>query len=98
MTESGDPKDNAQAGRIYDTMKNGLPPGKTSHGIGEAVAAGFYNNRRPHMSVGMMTPAEASKTSGDRDMKWTSYRLPSIKSRNMTDVTEKALPLQPVSG
>ena len=103
MTESGDPKDNAQAERINNTMKNELLLGKTFTSIGEviaavAVAVDFYNNRRPHMSIGMTTPAEASKTTGDRDMRWTSHRLLAIKSRNMADVTGKDLPLQPVSG
>ena len=103
MTESGDPKDNAQAERINNTMKNELLLGKTFTGIGEviaavAVAVDFYNNRRPHMSIGMMTPAEASKMTGDRDMRWISHRLLAIKSRNMADVTGKGLPLQPVSG
>ena len=103
MTESGDPKDNAQAERINNTMKNELLLGKTFTSIGEviaavAVAVDFYNNRRPHMSIGMMTPAEASKMTGDRDMRWISHRLLAIKSRNMADVTGKGLPLQPVSG
>ena len=103
MTESGDPKDNAQAERVNSTMKNELLLGKTFTGIGEviaavAVAVDFYNNRRPHMSIGMMTPAEASKTTGDRDMRWISRRLLAIKSRNSDGVTEKTLPLQPVSG
>ena len=103
MTETGDPKDNAQAERINSTMKNELLLGKTFRGIGEviaavAVAVDFYNNRRPHMSIGMMTPAQASETTGDRDMKWTSRRLLAIKSRNSDGDTEKTLPLQPVSG
>ena len=54
-----------------------------------AVAVDFYNNRRPHMSIGMMTPAQASETTGDRDMKWTSRRLLAIKSRNSDGDTEK---------
>ena len=103
MTESGDPKDNAQAERINNTMKNELLLGKTFRSFGEviaavAVAVDFYNNRRPHMSIGMMTSAQASETTGDRDMKWTNYRLLAIKSRNSDGVTEKTLPLQPVSG
>ena len=75
MTESGDPKENAQAERINNTMKNELLKGKVFHSLEEviaatALAADFYNNRRPHMSIGMMTPAEASETSGDRAMRW----------------------------
>ena len=79
MTESGDPRDNAQAERINNTMKNELLKDRGFSSIDEviasvAVAVDFYNNRRPHMSIGMMTPSEASESSGDRDMKWKSYR------------------------
>ena len=98
MTESGDPKENAQAERINNTMKNELLKGKVFHSLEEviaatALAADFYNNRRPHMSIGMMTPAEASETSGDRDMRWKSYRMMAIKSRNSLDIAEIPLPL-----
>ena len=72
--------------------------GKVFHSLEEviaatALAADFYNNRRPHMSIGMMTPAEASETSGDRDMRWKSYRMMAIKSRNSLDIAEIPLPL-----
>ena len=98
MTESGDPKENAQAERINNTMKNELLKGKVFHSLEEviaatALAADFYNNRRPHMSIGMMTPAEASETSGDRDLRWKSYRMMAIKSRNSLDIAEIPLPL-----
>ena len=64
MTESGDPKDNAQAERINNTMKNELLKGKafgTIEEVRKAVSAAvdFYNNRRPHMSIDMLTPVEA---------------------------------------
>ena len=62
MTESGDPKDNAQAERINNTMKNELLKEMVFKSIQEvigavAVAVDFYNNRRPYMSLGMRTPA-----------------------------------------
>lgn len=52
MTESGDPKDNAQAERINNTMKNELLKDKIFRSIEEVIAAvalavDFYNNRRP---------------------------------------------------
>jgi len=98
MTESGDPKDNAQAERINNTMKNELLKDKVFGNMEEVIAAvalavDFYNNKRPHMSIGMMTPAEASCTSGDRDMRWTSYRHMAIKNRDSLDITENSLPL-----
>ena len=53
MTESGDPKDNAQAERINNTMKNELLYNKVFHNVEEviaavAVAVEYYNNERPH--------------------------------------------------
>ena len=103
MTESGDPKDNAQAERINNTMKNELLKGKVFRSINEviaavAVAVDFYNNRRPHMSIGMMTPAEAAESTGDRDMRWVSFRHLAIKSRNNLDIPENSLPLSVCQG
>ena len=98
MTETGDPKDNAQAERINNTMKNELLKDKIFHNIHEVIAAvsvavDFYNNRRPHMSIGMMTPVEAAESTGVRDMKWTSYRHMAIKTRDNLDIPENSLPL-----
>jgi transposase InsO family protein len=95
MTESGDPKDNAQAERINNTVKNELLHGMIFHDIADvisavAVAVDFYNNRRPHMSIGMLTPAKASELQGDRDMKWKSKRHEAIKSKiNLENSAEK---------
>ena len=98
MTETGDPKDNAQAERINNTMKNELLKGKVFHNIDQvttsvAVAVDFYNYRRPHMSIGMMTPIEASELTGEKDMRWTSVRHLAIKNRDKYDIPEKSLPL-----
>ena len=103
MTESGDPKDNAQAERINNTMKNELLKDKVFNTIEEvitaiALAVDFYNNRRPHMSVGMMTPSEAAESTGERDMKWTSYRHLAIKNRDNLDIPENSLPLPTSNG
>ena len=103
MTETGDPKDNAQAERINNTMKNELLKDKAFHNIHEVIAAvsvavDFYNNRRPHMSIGMMTPVEAAESTGDRDMLWHSYRLEAIKSRDNLDIPENSLPLSSCQG
>ena len=103
MTESGDPKDNAQAERINNTMKNELLRDRVFHSIGEVIAAvalavDFYNKRRPHMSIGMMTPSEAAGSTGDRDMRWTSYRHMAIKSRDNLDIAENSLPLPACQG
>ena len=97
MTESGDPRDNAQAERINNTMKNELLKDKVFNTIEEIIAAvalavDFYNNRRPHMSVGMMTPAQAAQETGKRDMRWNSYRHRAINSKDL-DFPENSLPL-----
>lgn len=99
MTESGDPKDNAQAERINNTMKNELLKNKVFTTIQDviasvAIAVDFYNNRRPHMSIGMKTPAEMVRCVGEKDMKWHSYRYNAIKYVNEFYIPENSLPLQ----
>ena len=79
MTETPDPKDNAQAERINNTIKNELLKGKRFKTIKEANAElasviEFYNTKRPHMSLNYMTPIEASKCKGKIPKKWKSYR------------------------
>lgn len=84
MTENGNPKENPQAERINNTIKNEMLKGVVFHDIREVVdempaVVDFYNNERPHMSLNMMTPAEAASCSGELQKKWTSYRLIAIK-------------------
>jgi hypothetical protein len=99
MTESGDPKENAQAERINGTMKNELLKDVVFHSIKEvqvavSVAVEFYNNERPHMSIDMMTPSEAARYSGEIRKRWTSYRHIAIKSRpESLDIAGNGLPL-----
>lgn len=51
------------------------------------------------MSIGMMTPEEASQCNGQRDMKWTSYRELAIKKKSLeTKIAENSLPLSPCNG
>ena len=68
MTESGNPKDNAQAECINNTLKNELLKGKVFMSMEEARSAiskaiDPYNNERPHMSIDMMTPSEVATVS-----------------------------------
>jgi transposase InsO family protein len=65
MTESGNPKENPQAERVNNTFKNELFYGRRFRSIAEVragadAAVEFYNKSRPHMSIDMMTPREAS--------------------------------------
>ena len=100
MSENGNLKENPQAERINNTIKNEILPGCEFHSLREvnnaiAKAVYFYNNERPHMSIGMMTPAEASQCSGDRNMRWTSYRELAIKRSLRMKITKNGLPLSP---
>lgn len=85
MTENGDPKENAQAERINATIKNEQLKDVRLYSLAqteEAVEAAvdFYNNQRPHMSLDMMTPAQAAKCHGEINKKWHSYREAAIKN------------------
>lgn len=63
MTQTGDPLHNAMAERVNNTIKNGWlfdcddcdfeqVKTKVEHGIE------MYNNIRPHMAIGMITPMQ----------------------------------------
>lgn len=99
MTETGDPKDNAQAERINNTMKNELLKGKRFTDIQQVIdavgkAVDFYNNERPHMSIGMMTPSEAAVYDGVVEKVWTSYREKAIREKLAAlEIPENPLPL-----
>lgn len=77
MTERGDPYENAIAERV-----NGILKTEWLHGmkLPRAKAAGFidgiiatYNDRRPHGSVDMLTPAQARERSGPLKKRWKNY-------------------------
>ncbi len=79
MTESGNPKDNPEAERINNTLKNELFKDMVFHDIKEvlealACAIPFYNRQRPHRSLEMLTPAEAAQRTGRFKRGWKSYR------------------------
>ena len=99
MTETGDPKDNAQAERINNTMKNELLKGKRFTDIQQVIdavdkAVDFYNNERPHMSIGMMTPSKAAVYDGVVEKVWTSYREKAIREKCAAlEIPENPLPL-----
>lgn len=99
MTEDGNPKDNAQAERINNTMKNELLMGKSFCDIKEVREAVektvlFYNTERPHMSINMMTPQEAATHTGEIKKGWTSYRDIAIKNLQTENIiTNKCLSL-----
>ena len=103
MTESGDPKDNAQAERINNTMKNELLKDMRFSRIEEvtiavAHAVDFYNNERPHMSIDMMTPTEAAFCEGEIKKQWISYRERAIKGKQALEIPKNSLSLSIVHG
>ena len=99
MTESGDPKDNAQAERVNNTVKNELLKDMHFTSIGEVVSAvaravDFYNNERPHMSIDMMTPSMAARCDGEIPKRWISYRERAIRKKQARlEIPENSLPL-----
>ena len=104
MTENGDPRENAQAERINNTVKNELLKDMVFHSIDEVVEAlapaiRFYNNERPHMSIDMMTPAQAASCTGEIGKRWKSYRLLAIKNKTEeANITENGVPLPASQG
>ena len=94
MTESGNPKDNAEAERINNTLKNELFKDMVFTDIGQVRAAlhkavMFYNHERPHLSLEMRTPAEAAAQTGRFKRQWISYRERAIDAMT-ADNLEKA--------
>ncbi len=84
MTEDGNPKDNAMAERVNNTVKNELLHGQTFTSIKQVVVAvrkavKFYNEERPHSSIDMLTPDQAHRTEGKLKKHWHSYRDDAIE-------------------
>lgn len=87
MTENGNPKDNAIAERVNGIIKNELFRGMRFSSIQEVkkavdMAVHFYNNERPHMSLNMLTPAQAGQMEGQIKKKWISFREKYLKPAN----------------
>ena len=92
MTETGNPKDNPEAERINNTLKNELLKDKELHDIEEVreamyAAVPFYNNERPHRSIEMLTPMEAAGRTGRFKRGWTSYRERAIDNLDRETLT-----------
>lgn len=90
MTESGNPKDNSEAERINNTLKNELFKDMEFHTVEDVreamkTAVPFYNGKRPHRSIEMLTPMEAARRTGRFKRGWKSYREIAIDKVNLTD-------------
>ena len=81
MTESGDPLENAIAERANGIIKREWLYKMTITTIAECKAVlgriiNFYNNDRPHMSIGWQTPVQAHRQSGPQKKCWKpSYAM-----------------------
>ncbi len=87
MTESGNPKDNPEAERVNNTLKNELFKDMAFSCIEDVreameTAVPFYNSERPHRSIEMLTPIEAAGRTGRFRRGWTSYREKAIDNMN----------------
>ncbi len=79
------PNEMARRSASNNTMKNELLKGKRFTDIAQvrdavAKAVDFYNFQRPHMSINMMTPAEAALCEGVLEKWWVSYREKAVRA------------------
>lgn len=75
MTQSGDPLENAVAERANGILKSEWlyrmdPPSKEECHSTLSRIIGFYNDERPHMSIGYKTPSEVHCQSGLQKRCW----------------------------
>jgi transposase InsO family protein len=78
MTEGADPRENAIAERVNGILKmewlNHMKLGTVEEArIQIARVIDVYNNKRPHSSIGMLTPAQAHTKQGSMHRKWKNY-------------------------
>ena len=77
MSEAGDPLENAIAERVNGILKDELLRDGFAHfsqaqaSIDEAVST--YNHLRPHLSIEMLTPAQALARTGTLKRMWKNY-------------------------
>lgn len=90
MTETGNPKENAQSERLNNTIKNELLKDRIFHSLQDVKravrkAVRVYNEERPHMSLGYLTPVEAREKTGALKKDWKSHREVAIKRSQEND-------------
>jgi putative transposase len=77
MTEKSDPLENAIAERVNGILKDELLEKRLGN-FNEArekvdQAVNTYNHLRPHLSIDMLTPAEAHNRTGELKRRWKNY-------------------------
>lgn len=98
MTEGGDPYENAVAERVNGILKNEWLYHERLTSVEQATArideiVDLYNNYRPHMSIGNITPAAAREAGCAPPPLWKNYRrrehpegvVAADRERSMTD-------------
>lgn len=78
MTENGDPLENAIAERVNGIIKNEYLFNKRIKRLAQAQSAldkavNLYNNERPHMSLGMLTPKQVHEQKLNPEKIWKNY-------------------------
>lgn len=78
MADKGNPLENAIAERVNGILKTEWLDQMVFTGVREArrqiaQVIDIYNNERPHMSIGMLTPSQAHQQKGPLERKWKSY-------------------------
>lgn len=78
MTENSDPYENAIAERVNGILKTELLKTRydDEHLAHKAIkkAVTIYNTKRPHLSIGLLTPQKAHTTNGTVKKLWKNYR------------------------
>ena len=75
MTEHGDPRENGVAERVNGILKNEFIAHLGDFSIDNAEKCiakiiRIYNDSRPHLSLGMLTPREAHSMAGEQNRLW----------------------------
>lgn len=78
MTELGDPRENGVAERVNGILKNEFIVHQNDFSINNAEKRiaeiiRIYNDSRPHLSLGMLTPNEAHIMTGEQNRLWKVY-------------------------
>jgi putative transposase len=78
MTQSGSPYENALAERMNGILKNEFYPKRVYQNHKEAVKVlasniQIYNSKRPHLSLGYLTPDIAHNMTGEITKSWKEY-------------------------
>jgi len=87
MTEKSDPYENAVAERINGILKEEFNLGKTFQNICQAnsiiqESITLYNSKRPHSSIGYLTPDKAHTETNGFNKHWKTYRKKAINGNH----------------